>query len=184
MVRAWYMDEEILFPKNEHHRIPPKFITLEELYQTSGVEYFQIDSESYERDGTLKQLIEERGNNVQQIVENPDEEQLKKHFTEHFHSDDEFRLALEGCGYFDIRDKYDEWIRIEVLPGDLLVIPAGCYHRFMLDNRDVYKGLRILKDTVYQAHARPSDGMNCRKEYIRKLYNGAFDEPREKIALA
>lgn len=72
---------------------------------------------------------------MQQIVDSPSEEELKRHFTEHFHTDDEFRLVLEGCGYFDIRDKYDEWIRIEVFPGDLLVIPGGCYHRFIVDSQ-------------------------------------------------
>ncbi|KAJ8961807.1 hypothetical protein NQ318_021422 [Aromia moschata] len=184
MVRAWYMDEDEEYPKNEHHRIPPKFVTLEELYQTSGVEYFQISPENYIADTTLKELLEERGNNIQQIVENPDDEELKKHWTEHFHSDEEFRLVLDGCGYFDVRDKYDEWIRVEVLPGDLIVIPGGCYHRFMLDNQNKYKGLRILKDPVYQAHCRPSEEMNCRKEYIKKLFNGAFDGPKDEIILA
>ncbi|KAJ8910744.1 hypothetical protein NQ315_017201 [Exocentrus adspersus] len=183
MVRAWYMDDEVAFPRKEHHRIPPKFVTLEELYKTSGVEYFHVSPDCYETDSTLKELIEERGNNIQQIVDNPNEEELKQHFTEHFHTDDEFRLVLEGCGYFDIRDKYDEWIRVEVLPGDLLVIPGGCYHRFIVDNQNAYKGLRILKDEVYQAHKRPSEDLECRKLYIRKLYNGAFDEPREEINL-
>lgn len=42
MVRAWYMDEEVAFPRKEHHRIPPQFVTLEELYKISGVEYFQV----------------------------------------------------------------------------------------------------------------------------------------------
>lgn len=42
MVRAWYMDDEVAFPRKEHHRIPPKFVTLEELHKTSGVEYFQV----------------------------------------------------------------------------------------------------------------------------------------------
>ncbi|KAJ8976133.1 hypothetical protein NQ317_018748 [Molorchus minor] len=172
MVRAWFMDDDETNPKNEHQRIPPKFVTLEELYKTSGVEYFQVNPENYIADSTLKELVEERGNNIQQVVE------------KHFHSDDQFRLVLEGCGYFDIRDKYDEWIRVEVLPGDLLVIPAGCYHRFMVDNRDVYKGLRILKDPVYQANFRPAcDEMKVRKEYVKKLYNGAFDGPKEEIVL-
>lgn len=42
MVRAWFIDEDPKNPKEEHHRCPPKFISLEELYKTSGVEYFEV----------------------------------------------------------------------------------------------------------------------------------------------
>nr|CAI5863662.1 unnamed protein product [Callosobruchus analis] len=189
MVRAWFVDEDPKDPRAEHHRIPPKFVSLEELYRTTGVDIFNryfgsraysilgiyVDPKNFQLDNTFRKLIEERGNQGIQDIDNLDPNDLKVLYVEHFHTYDEFRICLEGCGYYDIRDKFDEWIRVEILPGDLLVIPGGCYHRFTVDKKGDYRGVRILKDGVYQAHVRPSDQLRCRKEYVKKLYNGAYE---------
>ena len=39
----------------------------------------------------------------------------------------------------------DSWVRIHVQHGDLLVLPAGIYHRFSLDDKESVKMMRLFK---------------------------------------
>ncbi|XP_018334730.1 1,2-dihydroxy-3-keto-5-methylthiopentene dioxygenase [Agrilus planipennis] len=177
MVRAWYMDDDTSTDQRlEHHQNPPHFVNLDELFQLTGVEYFPISIDSYKSDGKLEELKKKRGYTYEdEICCSRDtlpnyEEKLKSFFKEHLHTDEEIRFILEGSGYFDVRDKYDKWIRIEVIPGDLLIVPAGIYHRFTLDEKDYIKAKRLfVGEPVWTPHNRPSDDLPCRKEYLERM---------------
>lgn len=105
-----------------------------------GVLHWRLDGDDAQRDAAIDEIKRERGYVAEDVVAlKPDTPNLEaicaKFDKEHQHTLDEVRYVIDGEGIFDVRDGEDRWVRIEVSPADLIVIPAGKYHRFYLTDR-------------------------------------------------
>eukprot|EP00834_Sanchytrium_tribonematis_P002092 NODE_58_length_28395_cov_1.465720.p21 type:complete len:174 gc:universal NODE_58_length_28395_cov_1.465720:23046-22525(-) len=108
------------------------------------------------------------------LTDKTPKEMMNKFFEEHLHEDAEIRFIIEGKGYFDVRDvkSGDKWIRIMVEKGDFIIIPAGIYHRFTIDENLYIKALRLFElNPKWIPHNRSPDSENLpiRKQYLKEL---------------
>jgi len=177
MVKAWYMNSnDSEDQRTERHLDPPQYVSLDELKDKTGVLYWELNADQHESDPLLAKIRSDRGYSYQdQLVLSPStladyQSRLKIFFTEHIHSDEEIRFILDGRGYFDVRDKADAWIRILVEKNDLLVLPAGIYHRFTPDTNDYIKVIRLfVGEPVWTPINRPADDHPARQQYLESF---------------
>ncbi|TXG72120.1 hypothetical protein EZV62_000699 [Acer yangbiense] len=173
VLQAWYMDDSDEDQRLPHHKNPKEFVSLDKLAEL-GVLSWRLDADNYETDEELKKIREDRGYSYMDFCEVcPEklpnyEEKIKNFFEEHLHTDEEIRYAVAGSGYFDVRDSNEKWIRIWVKKGGMIVLPAGCYHRFTLDTDNYIKAMRLfVGDPIWTPYNRPHDHLPARKEYIQ-----------------
>lgn len=166
------MDTSDIDQREPHRPIDGVNIGVDQL-ASLGVLYWKLDPINFDAEGKLEKIRTERGYSFSDTITiSPEklpnyEQKIKSFYKEHLHTDEEIRFILEGSGYFDVRDKDDKWIRIQVLPGDLLVLPAGIYHRFTLDNKNYIKAMRLfVGEPVWTPVNRPADNHPIRKKYV------------------
>ncbi|XP_031477918.1 probable inactive acireductone dioxygenase 2 [Nymphaea colorata] len=181
-IQAWYMNDTNEDQRLPHHCNPEEYVSLEKLSEL-GVLYWHLNADDYENDEEFNKIRESRGYTYSDLITCcPDklpnyEAKIQSFFEEHIHSDEEIRFCLEGSGYFDVRDLNDRWIRIWVKKGDMIVLPAGIYHRFTLDSDNYIMALRLfVGEPVWTPHNRPQDDHPARLDYIK-----AFTKEAEPV---
>ncbi|RMZ81548.1 hypothetical protein DV737_g2524, partial [Chaetothyriales sp. CBS 132003] len=135
-MKAYWFDNSALDQREAHDSGKP----VDPLYLAKlGVLY------SYHPDtSTVDVLAKERDyKNRDEITVSPTamgavyEDKVKSFFNEHLHEDEEIRYIRDGAGYFDVRSEGDDWVRIRLEKDDLIILPAGIYHRFTTDENNV-----------------------------------------------
>ena len=116
-----------------------------------GVAYSQLHTDPGSYRSAVDELKNDRGYIEEDIIElkpsTPDLEAICAKFVdEHHHDEDEVRFVLEGEGIFDIRSEDDRWMRVVVQKGDLIVVPAGRHHRFLLTDSKHIRCVRLFRD--------------------------------------
>ena len=118
-----------------------------------GVFYRQLPVAEADYAESLQKLRDERG--YVQMDEVRLNEQtpnlaglLDKFFKEHLHTDEEIRFLTDGAGIFDLRDDQDRWMRVHVVAGDLIIVPANLHHRFALDEQKSIVCKRLFQNTL------------------------------------
>ncbi|KAJ2900557.1 1,2-dihydroxy-3-keto-5-methylthiopentene dioxygenase [Coemansia aciculifera] len=148
-MRAYLYDNSDADPREPHDS--GVSVSVKELNDIN-VQYQQLEGTLEQQLQVVEKLCVDRSyKNRDEINISPTllpnyEEKIKIFFTEHIHEDEEIRFIIEGAGFFDVRDRLDRWVRILVEAGDLLIVPAGIYHRFTLTTTNHVRAMRLFKE--------------------------------------
>jgi 1,2-dihydroxy-3-keto-5-methylthiopentene dioxygenase len=183
-ISAWYMDEnEVSDQRLPHTRNPKEVVSIELLASLGVLHWSGLTGQD---DETLTKIRHDRGYTYFDIItvapdKLPDyENKIKSFYKEHIHYDEEIRYCLDGSGYFDVRDENDKWIRIQVEPGDIIILPEGSYHRFTCDEKNYIIAMRLFVGepvwTPYNRNEIDEAKNASRKKYVDKFLTSTSEK--------
>ncbi|KAK5967333.1 1 2-dihydroxy-3-keto-5-methylthiopentene dioxygenase [Trichostrongylus colubriformis] len=136
-MQIWHMEP---YPCGDrrlpHHVFPPKKLTADQLHTLLGVVYYKVDlDDTVAMKKRLSRVKSERkvvSSDVLTVSDKiPDfNEKLEDYYEPVKKEQDVVSMVLDGTCYYDVEQEEDEWIRIQLERGDLIVIPQGVSHRF------------------------------------------------------
>ena len=183
---AWLMDPAAELPgadpRLDHQLSPPQAVDAATL-RTLGVLSWRLPVDAAGTPARLAAIRAARGYNYADAITLDGRAlepgayaaKLAMFYAEHLHSDEEVRYVTGGCGFFDVRGGAGEaapWVRIRCAPGDCIVLPAGCYHRFTPDAGDLVAATRLFQgEPVWLPIAKgpEGDGHAARAAYLAEL---------------
>ncbi|KAM5539327.1 hypothetical protein V8D89_007018 [Ganoderma adspersum] len=172
-MRAYYHDESDEHPTARHDSTG-EYLDVEALKQVGVLAFVNQNAD------TVDAIAKERGyvardeiNVTKAGLGDAYEARLKAFYEEHLHEDEEIRYIRDGAGYFDVRSKDDKrWIRIHVEQNDLIIVPAGIYHRFTLDSNNAVRAMRLFKEApkwIALPREPALDANLIRQQYVTSL---------------
>ncbi|KAJ3249287.1 hypothetical protein HDU78_005427 [Chytriomyces hyalinus] len=178
-LKAWKFNPTDEDQRELHQYSPNQEVTIAELAQI-GVLYWNIDVNDAKYEDKVETICAERQYKNRDVINIRREtlpnydQKIKTFFEEHIHEDEEIRFILEGSGFFDVRNRNDEWIRIAATASDMIILPAGMYHRFTLDTNNHIKAMRLFKEdpqwTPLNRDNPTTDSNKFRLEYLKNVH--------------
>ncbi|KAL3425635.1 ard ard family [Phlyctema vagabunda] len=145
-MRAYWYDNEAGVDQRELHDsgrdVPAEYLSQLGVLYYRMLDLEQVDKLAADRSYKNRDVITVSPEKMGDVYE----EKVKSFFNEHMHEDEEIRYVRDGTGFFDVRSEGDEWVRIQLEKDDLIVLPAGIYHRFTTDSKNYIQAMRLFKD--------------------------------------
>ncbi|VDN84489.1 unnamed protein product [Brugia pahangi] len=138
-MKIWHMEQYPIGDRRlPHHVYPPKLYTTDQLQAIAGVVSYKVDIDDVnamkKRISRVKAERKMTTTDIFTLDQNTNkfEEKLEQLYEPVAKDVDSAFLVTDGSAYYDIEIDDDDWIRINVERGDLIIIPSGRNHRFTL----------------------------------------------------